>query len=371
MFLIPYKMETIFTRFPFSNAILIVVTSLMFFFTAFGFVEESSAESLVLQDWDVRQMIGSAFLHGGLFHLVGNMLFLWIFGNAICATVGNLTYPFLYLVLALFASAAHLMFDGNPAIGASGAVNGIVGMALVVYPLNKLHCAYAFSMPMMGIFWKSGKFTTKSFWMILLWLAFDILGVVTGGGNTAYWAHLGGFTFGMGIALLFLLFEAIETYDPTLIDVVTGRKLKRETYDLQELAEKTPGPVRYMTPEESKPDPGGLMALPETGKESNPLLQVTSLIKKQDVLICLFFNDGDAVKEVRVESEEPVVAEIHPSIRLDRRASGSLKLKNAPYSDLNSAKLWISYSRGNQRVRKPLLYDQTARKLSVGDSDIF
>lgn len=364
MFLIPYKMETIFTRLPVSNVFIILLTSVVFFLTAFDSSEVSVFEPLVLQDWDLGQMTGSAFLHGDLFHLIGNMIFLWIFGNAVCATVGNIAFPFLYLVLAVVASAAHLLFDGNPAIGASGAVNGIVGMALIIYPLNRLHCAYGFSMPMMGIFWKSGKFSTRSFWMILLWLVFDILGVISGGGGTAYWAHLGGFGFGMSAALLLVLFEAIETYDPTLIDVATGRKRVRETYDLQELAEKIPGPLTVPI------QPSGFSSLDhidhtQPALEPNPLLRVTSVVRKEDMIMCFFYNEGDPIKEVTVESEEPVVAEISPSKGLEKRVNGWLRVKNAHNSGLESVKLRISYKAGAQRVTKDLLYDEAGRKFTV------
>ena len=87
--IIPYKMETTFARMPITNAILISVTSLFFFFLAFGVIPQETAESMVLRDWDIGQMLGNLFIHAGILHLVGNMLFLWIFGNAVCALVGN------------------------------------------------------------------------------------------------------------------------------------------------------------------------------------------------------------------------------------------------------------------------------------------
>jgi len=364
MFLIPYKMETIFTKLPVANVTIIVVTAIMFFLTTFGYFEDSVFEALVLQDWDIGQMTGSALLHGDLFHLVGNMIVLWIFGNAVCATVGNAIYPFLYIILAVFASAVHLMFDENPAIGASGAVNGIVGMALIIYPLNRLHCAYAFSMPLMGIFWKSGKFSTKSFWMILLWLVFDIFGVVSGSGGTAYWAHIGGFGFGMTAALLLVIFEALETYDPTLIDIVTGKKRERQAYDLQELAEKTPG-IPMAVPIGSSgfiaPDQSALAT------EPNPLLRVTSVIKKENLITCFFFNEGDPIKEVSVESEDPVRVEINPTGGLEKRVNGWLKVTNVRNAGLSAVKLRISYKAGAQRVTKDLLYHEAEKKFTVGE----
>src|SRR5512135_1165383 len=126
MMLIPYRLETIYTRLPYANGTLITINSLVFFLVAFGGIAIEDAESFVLRDWDISQMFGSTFLHANFFHLFGNMIFLWVFGNAVAATVGNVAYPFLYLFLGLFASVAHMLFSGQPALGASGAINGIV-----------------------------------------------------------------------------------------------------------------------------------------------------------------------------------------------------------------------------------------------------
>lgn len=189
MLLVPYKMETTFTRIPFANAAIIAVTSIIFFLPFTGIISIYDLEPLVLRDWDITQLIGSAFLHGGLFHLLGNMLFLWIFGNAICAAVGNIAYPFLYLFLAVFSGSTYLLMSTHPAIGASGAINGIVGMTLVLFPKNRIHTFYWF-------FIIVGKFKTKTSWMILYWLAFDILGTIYGGDGVAHWAHIGGFVGG-------------------------------------------------------------------------------------------------------------------------------------------------------------------------------
>ena len=137
MMLIPYKLETTFTRIPYVNAALIVITSIIFFLPEQIF-PLADQEAFVLRDWEISGLLGNMFLHGGFMHLLGNMLFLWIFGNAICATVGNGAYGFLYICLGVIAAAVHLVVDGHPAIGASGAINGIVGMSLVLFPRNKI-----------------------------------------------------------------------------------------------------------------------------------------------------------------------------------------------------------------------------------------
>ena len=84
------------------------------------------------------------------------------------------------------------MFTGGNAIGASGAINGIVGMYLVFFPINEITCYFVFLLLPRLI----KEFSLSSIWMILFWLAFDIWGAMRGGGQVAYFAHLGGFAGG-------------------------------------------------------------------------------------------------------------------------------------------------------------------------------
>jgi len=177
-------------------------------------------EMYMLKGWGLRGMVGHMWLHGGIIHLIGNMLFLWIFGNAICAKFGNIAYLPIFIMLGIFAAMGHLIFDGGPALGASGAINGIMGMFLVLFPLNTISCAWSFNL----IYWRS--FETSSFWIILLWLAWDIFDAVIGGGNVAYFAHFGGFAAGVVITLILLKMEIIKTtrYEKSLLDMLTERR---------------------------------------------------------------------------------------------------------------------------------------------------
>jgi hypothetical protein len=106
-------------------------------------------------------------------------------------------------------------------VGASGAINDIVGMFLVFYPTNEVTCVYL-------LFLRPGRFSASSYWIILLWLAFDIWGAFSGGGGVAYWAHLGGFAFGFSLAVA-LLKTGLVTMEPD------------EKSLLQTLGVKTPG----------------------------------------------------------------------------------------------------------------------------------
>lgn len=357
---------------PVTNAVLIAVTSIAFFFVALGVIPEDAAEAMVLKDWDLGQMIGNLFLHGGLFHLLGNMLFLWIFGNAVCALVGNVQYGFLYLFLGIVASASHLAFNGNPAIGASGAINGIVGMSLVLFPVNKLNCVYFYSFPFAGIFWKSGTFTAKAFWMILLWCTYDIIGVLLGGGNIAYWAHIGGFVAGMFIALALLLFKAVETYDTTLVDILMGKTVDRETYDMDELAERIRAKKKkeqILLDEnypEATPVQNDIGTEPaEPAKEPIPILRVLKTARRQTDVYVYFINEGDKVNNVAVESKDTIIAEFSPTT-LPPKSPGWMKISNAEESVLQNINLFISYEDGEgRRSNKQMNYDGSGRRFFV------
>jgi len=172
----------------------------------------------VLEGFNRKGLFGHLWLHGGIIHLLGNLLFLWIFGNAVCAKIGNITFFLIYIILGMLAGIAHLLFQGGACIGASGAIMGVVGMYLVFFPANDITCYFVFM-----IFFRPivREFTLASFWMILFWLAFDIYGASSGSGGVAYFAHLGGFAVGFLLAVLMLKTKWItmESYEESLFQV--------------------------------------------------------------------------------------------------------------------------------------------------------
>ncbi len=202
MLLFPLAADVPMYRWPFANFIIIGVTAAFSVMVFAGAVPEREVEAMVLQ-WSVKGLFGYMLVHGDVLHLLGNMLFLWVFGNAVCAKVGNIPYFFIYVGTGAAAGVAHLLVAEAPAIGASGAVNGVVGMYLMLYPLNNITVFYLF-------IYYIGTFALSGMWLILMWLAFDLWGAWTGAPGVAYWAHLGGFAGGFLLATALLLSGVIR-----------------------------------------------------------------------------------------------------------------------------------------------------------------
>lgn len=218
--LVPYEIETLKQDHPWVNWLLVGLCSVVSLAALSGMLPDGAIESMVLWGWDPSGLFGHIFLHGGYIHLIGNMIFLWVFGNAVCTNIGNLRYAISFFACTLLSATAHNLLDGNPAIGASGAINGVVGMVLAMYPLNRIHVFWIFLI-------KGGTFAVRAWLIIIFWLLFDIWGAATGGGMIAYWAHIGGLAGGFAIGMVGLHFGLIQLTqfdNRSLLDILTGRE---------------------------------------------------------------------------------------------------------------------------------------------------
>lgn len=144
-------------------------------------------------------LLTSMFLHGGLMHIAGNMLFLWIFGDNLEDYLGHVRYAAFYLLTGVLADLAHVMvtiaYDGDPyipALGASGAISGVLGGYIMLFPFRRVTVILF-------------RFLTQvpAYVAIGMWFAFQLisgLGMLGGGaqgGGVAYGAHVGGFIAGI------------------------------------------------------------------------------------------------------------------------------------------------------------------------------
>ena len=147
-------------------------------------------------------LLTSMFLHGGWMHLGGNMLYLWIFGDNLEKVMGAARFILFYLLCGLAASAAHIAFGGGssvPAVGASGAISGVLGGYILLFPGNKVRVLTR------GGIMHVPALVVLGFW-ILIQLFNGIGSVVTTsetGGGVAYMAHIGGFVAGLVLVKLF------------------------------------------------------------------------------------------------------------------------------------------------------------------------
>ncbi len=329
MMLIPYRLETTFTRIPYANAALIVITSFIFFLPS-SILSYNDLEPFVLRDWDPSGLIGSIFLHGDIFHLLGNMIFLWVFGNAVCAAVGNGAYVFIYIFLGMFSGAVHLMADAHPAIGASGAINGVVGMTLVLFPRNQLHNWY-------WIYFKIGTFAVKTYWMILLWFLFDIFGSIGSPDGIAHWAHIGGLVGGIILALAALKFNLIETYHHTILDVFAGRNEEEDRLRALKLEQQiAPGYIPALLPVESI----GSDMLPQETVTTAPIPPPPPLLVAPDIqlkkcvgngtsIVLYIINNGAAMNSMILRAPQGVSVQMSPAKALRHSENGSIRFSTA------------------------------------------
>jgi membrane associated rhomboid family serine protease len=146
----------------------------------------------------------SMFLHGGFLHIAGNMLFLWIFGNNVEDRLGRIRFILLYVLGGLAASGLQLAFDPNaavPNVGASGAIAAILGSYLVMFPRARIHTLVIFFF--ITFLELPASFVLLAWFVLQLFSGVGQMGTQVGGG-VAYWAHVGGFVFGLGATWLFI-----------------------------------------------------------------------------------------------------------------------------------------------------------------------
>jgi membrane associated rhomboid family serine protease len=148
----------------------------------------------------------SMFMHGGLLHLGGNMLFLWIFGNNVEDSMGPVRFLLFYLLAGLAATAGQVMVGPNvaiPNVGASGAVAGVLGGYLLLFPRAKV-ITVIFIIFFFTII-ELPALLILGFWFLqqVLFGYFDLAGPGGEGGGVAYFAHIGGFVFGMLLIRVF------------------------------------------------------------------------------------------------------------------------------------------------------------------------
>ena len=151
----------------------------------------------------------SMFLHGGWAHLGGNMLYLWIFGDNLEKAMGSLRFLVFYLACGIGAGLAHVLFNSGsdmPTVGASGAISGILGGYLMLFPRNRVR-----------VLTRSGVMAVPAAYMLGVWILIQLVSSVGSiaqtaqGGGVAYLAHVGGFVVGFVLVRFFASWGRSQT----------------------------------------------------------------------------------------------------------------------------------------------------------------
>jgi len=211
--MLPIRDEIRVHRFPFVNYSLIALNIIVFIIELMaGPNLEAALYEIALIPanvtagfdlGDLKAIFTSMFLHAGLSHLLGNMLYLWIFGDNVEDRLGHFWYLVFYLAGGIVAAFAHVALNPNsviPTVGASGAIAAVLGAYLILFPQDKV-----LTFVPIGFFLRLTLLPASlllGFWFVLqLFNGLLTLGLADMGG-TAFWAHIGGFVFGVLIGWL-------------------------------------------------------------------------------------------------------------------------------------------------------------------------
>ena len=166
----------------------------------------SFAYGLTPADPTIKGVIGHMFLHGGWEHLLGNMIFLLLFGLSVELALGARWFIGLYLLGGVAAAGMHALVEAGslvPVIGASGAVSAVMGMFVAVYGVRRLRFFYTLGFAF-------GEFSAPALLVLPLWLGKEVFGYFFGNDNIAYWAHFGGLVAGFAATMLLIRLRPAE-----------------------------------------------------------------------------------------------------------------------------------------------------------------
>ncbi len=204
--MIPIKDSNPCTCFPIVTIGLVVANLLVFgheillgpqapgFIRTYGFVPADLLQK-------PQTLISSMFIHGGVLHIVGNMLYLWIFGDNIESAFGHIRFLMMYVFFGVVGTLAHALSGPGstvPMVGASGAVAGVLGAYILLYPRARVLTVIFFGF-FVRLIW------IPAVWVLGLWIVLQVIqalpGINRGASDVAFFAHVGGFAVGVLVAL--------------------------------------------------------------------------------------------------------------------------------------------------------------------------
>jgi membrane associated rhomboid family serine protease len=211
--MIPLRVDIFRSRVALVNALLILVNVLAFLYElslsarrgrvlVYKFGLTPAHEQLLFARHGITlpqatlPLFSSMFLHGGWMHLLGNMLFLWVFGGAVEEALGHFQYLVFYLVCGVGSALVHTAFNlGSkvPTIGASGAISGVMGAFIVLFPRARVTTMIP---PLFFFTFKIPAYLMLGYWFLLQFFSGVASLGMTDQGGVAWWAHVGGFLLG-------------------------------------------------------------------------------------------------------------------------------------------------------------------------------
>lgn len=196
-------------QWPSGTYIVMLLATVTFAIQMAGDPKQQYLNGLILERFSCLALFGHIWLHMSAIHIVGNLITLWIFGRYVSIKIGNAVFPLVFVLLGFAAAGVHLVYDGRPTIGASGAIMGVLGM----------HVVLCFR-----------RLSPVGPWLVLLWFLLNLTAGIIGGYPTTYMAHVGGFVAGilMANALILLKVADCSETDLSLVEILRPSLLVAE-----------------------------------------------------------------------------------------------------------------------------------------------
>jgi membrane associated rhomboid family serine protease len=215
--IIPIRTDYKLSRTPLVNYGIIAANAVIFLYTLSSAAASQLSDAYLLHpdDPQLYQFFTSVFLHANWMHLLGNMLFLWVFGNAVNDRFGNAGYLAFYLAGGVLAGTGYLLLGGHaPVLGASGAIAAVTGAYLVLFP--RVRVTLLVLLVWVFVPWEVSSLLFLLFQFVFnLWMSFSPAWTGASAGGIAYAAHSSGYIFGIGLSALLLALRVLprEPYD--------------------------------------------------------------------------------------------------------------------------------------------------------------
>lgn len=300
------------------------------------------------------QFLTSMFLHADIWHLLGNMVFLFVFGNSLEDRLGKAGYLFFYLAGGAFSGLGHAMVETSPILGASGAVNAVTGAYLALFPVAKVTVLF--------FFFIVGFLEVPSMWLILLRFVLDAIQFTTNAGGVAYLAHISGSVYGflLGMILLWTRILPREPYD--MLSLLEHRKRRAEFRALTrkgfEPWQSQGGPRSANSGQAAAPTPAELRIMDKRAEVSRAL-STKHLDRAAELYAELLDLDADQVlsPQAQVELANHVAGTGHHELaaRMYELYLNTYKsTADREQLELMLALLYIRYLKRGQRARELL-----------------